>query len=407
VPSAAERRATAVTDDAIQRVDTLIQVALRIARSAKNGRIVLARTADALDPSWIPRPWGDEIAAELELAREKAREPIEPKRVEQALRAAWGGKPTDELDELELEPVAITPTAQVHRGVLHGEPVAVKVLRPGIAAGVRQDLVLLEGLLPPLRSAFPAIDARRLLDEVRDRVLDELDLEAEASTQRRFHRGLRDHPFLTVPAPVTRLSHEGVMVSAWIDGVPIDRAADTDQAARRLLVFSLGSARSGVVHADLRPEDVLVEADGRVAIVDFGATRTVPPERVAASLAAVEAFAAEDGTAFAAAVAQLGWLSAAAAPAALGLARRALGEVAGPGPVRLDSGAVVAARDRLFDEPDAVVELILTGVLPPEDLWPARGVAQLFGTIARVGATADWLELIRASLRDGWEAAAG
>jgi len=61
----------------------------------------------------------------------------------------------------------------------------------------------------------------------------------------------------------------------------------------------------------------------------------------------------------------------------------------------------------LFDEPDSVVELILTGVLPPEDLWPARGVAQLFGTIARVGATADWLELIRASLRDGWEAAAG
>jgi predicted unusual protein kinase regulating ubiquinone biosynthesis (AarF/ABC1/UbiB family) len=303
--------------------------------------------------------------------------------------------------------VAVTPTAQVHRGVLDGEPVAVKVLRPGIAAGIRQDLVLLEGLLPPLHSAFPAIDARRLLDELRERVLDEFDLETEATTQRRFHRGLRDHPFLAVPAPVTRLSREGVMVSAWVDGVPIDRAADTDQAARRLLVFSLGSARSGVVHADLHPEDVLVEAGGRVAIVDFGATRTVQPERVAASLAAVEAFAAEDDTAFAAAAAQLGWLSAANVPTALGLARRALGELAGPGAVRLDSGAVVAARDRLFDEPDAIVELILTGVLPPEDLWPARAVAQLFGTIARVGATADWLELIRASLRDGWDAAAG
>lgn len=396
-----------MTDDAIQRVDTLIQVALRIARSAKNGRIALARTADAIDQGWIPRPWGDEIAAELELASDKAREPIEPKRIEQALRAAWGGKPTDELDELELEPVAVTPTAQVHRGVLDGEAVAVKVLRPGIAAGVRQDLVLLDGLLPPLRSAFPAIDARRLLDELRERVLDEFDLEAEATTQRHFHRGLRDHPFLTVPAPVTRLSHAAVMVSAWVDGVPIDRAPDADQAARRLLVFALGAARSGVVHADLRPEDVLVQADGRIAIVDFGATRTVQPERVAASLAAVEAFADEDETGFATALAQLGWLSAADAPTALGLARRALGELTGPGPVRLDSAAVVAARDRLFDEPSAIVELILAGALPPEDLWPARGVAQLFGTIARVGATGDWVELARTSLRDGWAAAAG
>lgn len=395
----------AVTADAIQRVDTLIQVGLRIARSAKNGRIALARTADALDLGWIPRPWGDEIAAELELARERARDPIEPKRIEHALRAAWGGKPTDELDELELEPAAVTPTAQVHRGVLDGEPVAVKVLRPGIAAGIRQDLVLLEGLLPPLRSAFPAIDARRLLDELRERVLDELDLEAEATTQRRFHRELRGHPFLTVPAPVTRLAREGVMVSAWVDGVTIDRAPDVDQAARRLLVFALGSARSGVVHADLHPEDVLVQADGRVAIVDFGATRTVSPERVAASLAAVEAFAAEDETGFGTAVQQLGWLGAADIPTALGLARRALGELAGPGSARLDSGAVLAARDRLFDEPAAIVRLILAGVLPPEDLWPARGVAQLFGTIARVGATGNWLELVRGSLRDGWDAA--
>ena len=36
------------------------------------------------------------------------------------------------------------------------------------------------------------------------------------------------------------------------------------------------------------------------------------------------------------------------------------------------------------------------------DLWPLRGAAQLFGTVARVGATADWLGLATAALRDGW-----
>ena len=46
---------------------------------------------------------------------------------------------------LDPEPIAVTPSAQVHRGVLEGRPVAVKLLRPGLASSVRQDLVLLEG----------------------------------------------------------------------------------------------------------------------------------------------------------------------------------------------------------------------------------------------------------------------
>jgi hypothetical protein len=52
-------------------------------------------------------------------------------------------------------------------------------------------------------------------------------------------------------------------------------------------------------------------------------------------------------------------------------------------------------------------ELVVAGRLAPADLWPARGLAQLFATIARVGATGRWRELARATLRDGWEAEAG
>ena len=164
------------TDDALRRLDALLQVGLRLARSAPSGRILLARAAQAIELSWIPRPWGDELAAELAAARTVAREPLQPRRVERALRDAWGVPPADELDELDLEPVAVTPTSQVHRGVLEGKPVAVKLLRPGLAASVRQDLALLEGLLSPLGAAFPAIDPSAVVHEFRERVLDELDL---------------------------------------------------------------------------------------------------------------------------------------------------------------------------------------------------------------------------------------
>ena len=38
-------------------------------------------------------------------------------------------------------------------------------------------------------------------------------------------------------------------------------------------------------------------------------------------------------------------------------------------------------------------------------LCPARGLAQTFSAIARVGATGSWVMLARDALRDGWDAA--
>lgn len=396
----------AMADDAFRRIDALIQVGMRLARSAPSGRTALARAALAIDPEWIPRPWGDTIAHELQSALADACEPIPFKQVERVLRDAWAAKPTDELDALDSEPVATTPSSQVHRGTLDGEPVAVKVLRPGLAASVRQDLALLESLAAPLSAAFPQIDPGAVMREVRERTLDELDLENEATAQRRFHRALRNHPFLVIPAPVTRLAHQDVHVSEWIDGAPLRDASDPDTAGARLLVFVLGGLRAGIVHADPDPDDVRVLADGRVAVLDFGATRTVDPARAGLVAAAVEAFVADDEAAFGEATKGLGALGAAHARTALDLVRAALGDFAQADPVRLDSPAVIAARDRLFDHPRALVELIGAGSIPPEDIWPARGAGQLFGTIARVGATAPWRELVRAALRDGWDTAA-
>jgi hypothetical protein len=99
--------------DAARRIDALIGVCLRLARTAPSGRIVLARLARVLDAEWIGN---EEVAAELAAAAANPPEPISRREVERALRGAWGVKPTEELDELDPEPVAITPTAQVHRG---------------------------------------------------------------------------------------------------------------------------------------------------------------------------------------------------------------------------------------------------------------------------------------------------
>jgi predicted unusual protein kinase regulating ubiquinone biosynthesis (AarF/ABC1/UbiB family) len=391
-----------LADDTFRRLDALITVGLRLARSAPSGRVALAQVERSIELDWVPLPWGETIVAELRAAADAACEPIPFRQVERLLRDAWGAKPTEELDALESEPVAVTPGAQVHRGKLDGGPVAVKVLRPGLAASVRQDLALLEGLLSPLAAAFPAVDAGALIREVRERVLDELDLEAEANAQRRFHRALRRHPFLVVPAPVTRLAQPSVTVSEWIDGVPLRDAADPDDAAAKLIAFSFGAHRFGLIHADIDPDDVRVLNDGRLAILDFGAVAAVRAERVEMSVRLLDAFAADDADALGQALEELGILPASLGSVALDLARHALGHLVGTVPYSLDSDAVIAARDRLLEQPEALAQLIGAGSLPPEDLWPARGLAQTFSAIARVGATGAWLALTRDALRDGW-----
>jgi hypothetical protein len=85
----------------------------------------------------------------------------------------------------------------------------------------------------------------------------------------------------------------------------------------------------------------------------------------------------------------------AAAFPALDLGHHALAALAEPEPQRLDSDTVPAVGRRVFARSDALAELIVAGALPPEDLWATRGIAQLFSTIARVGATGPWRELSR------------
>jgi predicted unusual protein kinase regulating ubiquinone biosynthesis (AarF/ABC1/UbiB family) len=393
-----------VADETFRRLDALISVGLRLARSAPSGRVALAQVERAIELEWVPLPWGETVVAELHAAAEASREPIPFRQVERVLRDAWDAKATDELDSLEPEPVAVTPGAQVHRGELDGSPVAVKVLRPGLAASVRQDLALLEGLLAPLSAAFPAVDAAALLREVRERVLDELDLEAEAAAQRQFHRALRRHPFLVVPAPITALAHPSVSVSQWIDGAALRDAPDPDDAAAKLIAFSLGAHRFGLIHADIDPDDLRVLDDGRLAILDFGAVARVRPERVELSVRVLDAFAADDADGLGTVLEQLGLLPASLGPVALEVARHALGPLASAEPHRLDSAAVIAARDRLLEQSDALAQLIGAGSLAPEDLWPSRGLAQTFAAIARVGATGSWLTLARDALRGGWDA---
>ena len=78
--------------------------------------------------------------------------------------------------------------------------VAVKVQYPGIAQSVRSDLKNLRMFAPTVKGLFPGIDLPSIIDEIEERVLEELDYEHEASNQRMMARTYRGHPFIRIPA---------------------------------------------------------------------------------------------------------------------------------------------------------------------------------------------------------------
>src|ERR671920_1367564 len=109
---------------------------------------------------------------------------------------------------------------QVHRAeLLDGRAVAVKIQYPGIAEALDADLRNAGTIVRLARALAPGLDAKAVAQELRERVMEELDYEYEAQNQRSFSRAYRGHPFIYVPDVVTRLSRSRVLVSEWVDGM--------------------------------------------------------------------------------------------------------------------------------------------------------------------------------------------
>src|SRR5207237_1817151 len=76
------------------------------------------------------------------------------------------------------------------------------------------------GMILRLAKAIaPGLDAKAAAEELKERVLEELDYEYEAQNQRTFARAYRGHPFIYVPDVISRLTTERVLVTEWVDGL--------------------------------------------------------------------------------------------------------------------------------------------------------------------------------------------
>jgi predicted unusual protein kinase regulating ubiquinone biosynthesis (AarF/ABC1/UbiB family) len=200
------------------------------------------------------------------------------------------GAPVHEhFDSLEREPISAASLGQVHRGVLKGgQPVAVKVQRPGLREQITLDLYIVRNIAAWLNRNIGLIrsDLVALIDELGQRVFEEMDYLNEAANAERFRELHRNNPRIAVPAIYRNATSRRVLTMEWIDGVKLTNldavramGIDPDDMVEVGVNCSLQQLlEHGFFHADPHPGNLLALEDGRLCYLDFGMMSEVSRE---------------------------------------------------------------------------------------------------------------------------------
>jgi len=168
--------------------------------------------------------------------------------------------------------------------------VVVKVLRPGVEITVAEDLDVSFRVLFLLNVLFPNHHTRAItaiVSEFAKRIRDELDFREEARHAATLRRNFQAEPRIVVPAVVTELVTRRVLVLEYVEGTRIDRLQDRlgsgELDLHRLLETVVDAyirmmLEDGVFHADPHAGNLLVDAQGRLVLLDFGMVLEVDRE---------------------------------------------------------------------------------------------------------------------------------
>ncbi|MDJ0770912.1 MAG: AarF/ABC1/UbiB kinase family protein [Ilumatobacter sp.] len=277
--ASAERR---VELDEQRRLTTATAVAEELGHM-KGALMKLGQMASYLDEG-LPEPMRMALAQLRTDAPPMSRE-LAADVVEQEL----GGPPEQVFVDWDPDPIAAASIGQVHRAIATdpatGEerPVAVKLQYPGVDEAIEADLKNADMLGTILKQGFGGLEPDEMVEEIRDRLVEELDYRIEAENQTAFADFYRGHPFIHIPEVVPELSTGRVLTSDLVDGHSWEDlltwdVAERDLAGETIFRFVFRSLyRMRAFNGDPHPGNYLFHGDGRVTFLDFGLVKHFSP----------------------------------------------------------------------------------------------------------------------------------
>src|SRR5437763_2735514 len=280
----------------------------------KGAAMKIGQLASFIDTEFLPPEYRELYQDKLSALRTSA-PPMSWSKVSKVLEEEWESPVEELFEQFDHEAIAAASIGQVHRAILpDGRVVAVKIQYPGVAHALRADMQNAGMILRLAKALAPGLDAKAAAEELKERVLEELDYEYEAQNQRTFARGYRGHPFIYVPDVISRLTTERVLVTEWVDGMGFEEIKQLPQDERDrfgeiVFRFWFGSNyHLQHFNADAHPGNYVLMDDGRVAFLDFGMTKQLDKEQIELEIAAVEAVLDEDPERLRVALGELGFL---------------------------------------------------------------------------------------------------
>ena len=241
----------------------------------KMGQMLSMDAGDALPP---------ELAQILGKLRDSA-DFMPPRQLDRVLAEEWGTDWRTNFRRFEPRPIAAASIGQVHRALTRdGRMLAIKVQYPGVKKSIDSDvdnvatLLRITGLLPK------ELDLAPLLVAAKEQLHEEADYRREGQMMRRYAALLAGHDAFVVPTLDEDLTRDRVLAMSYEEGRPIEQLGDQPQevrdtvfaqvielVARELFDWRLMQTDPNFANYRYR------EADQKIVLLDFGATREVTP----------------------------------------------------------------------------------------------------------------------------------
>ena len=198
------------------------------------------------------------------------------------------GPVSETFDDFDTDPISGASLGQVYKAEVDGQPVAVKIRRPGVEDLVEADLRVVRWSVPLLIrfvGETRSFSLETLADEFAKTIRQEMDYEREARMLKEIRGNFSENESMRIPEVIDSHSTERVLTMEYVEGTKITNLNELDEmgidrsglAERLQTIYLQMIIEDGVFHADPHPGNLAVAADGTIIFYDFGMSGYVDP----------------------------------------------------------------------------------------------------------------------------------